>query len=387
MKNGSENNGRIMAMDYLRGFLTVLVVLHHTILSYTSHGYAALIRDPITWNGFDMITGFLDIFFMPLFFFVSGVFALKSIESKGVSQFLRGRFLRLGVPFIIGWLVINIPAYYLSYGAYMQYIEGVPMSVGAFFEFWMSEIGKATAGPLWFIWVLLLFDCVLALIYKFAPRMCDSIRNAKWLSKPWLFLFTLLGWSVVAYLPMANVGEGVFVQLFGPFSLQVSRVLLYFLFFFVGGMIGVYGIDKSAVRRDSALAKRWWLLLIVGVAAYMLLREMYIAAWMGQLDGWWLSIVLSVLFLIVCVSVSFGLMTAFMRYTNKHNTFMRCLSRNAYGIYIFHYSVVTFWQVVFIMWMMHGLAKGATVFVIALATTWGLVWLLRRNRVVRKVIG
>ncbi len=390
MENITTPNNRYIFIDYLRGFLTVLVVLYHSLLTYTSNGYASMIADVGKWAGFDTVVQFLDIFFMSLFFFVSGLFSLKSIERKGAWVFLRGRLLRLGIPFVIGWLVINIPAYYLSYGAYYQFMYGVPMSIAGFFKYWGESLGGSTAGPLWFLWVLLLFDCLIAATYKVFPRILKKIRTCKCklLTNHWRFITGMVLLALIFYLPMLNVGDNKFVHLFGPFNLQISRILLYLMFFVFGAVIGIYRMNKSVLSRNGKLIKRWWILLLVGVLSYLVLQQFQ--TWSvadNQIDKWYVLYPIAVLFVVICITVSMGLLGAFSRLVNKENKVLRSLADNAYGIYILHYVIVAAMQFVFIKIALHGVSKGIIVFVFSLFITWGFVWLLRRAPAVRKITG
>ena len=102
-----------LSAGYLRAFVTLLVLAHHSFLAYCSFTPAppaSLIAQPRWWEafpvadtahwpGFDLIVGFNDIFFMSLMFFLSGLFVWKSLTRKGAGQFASDRWGRLGVPF------------------------------------------------------------------------------------------------------------------------------------------------------------------------------------------------------------------------------------------------------------------------------------------------
>ena len=82
--SGSENRlvpssqpDRLIALDYLRGFVIVLVVLHHAVLAYCRFGRfdrrhyflsTAPVVDTTRWLGFDLLVLLNDSFFMPLMF-------------------------------------------------------------------------------------------------------------------------------------------------------------------------------------------------------------------------------------------------------------------------------------------------------------------------------
>src|SRR5438477_11767568 len=89
--------GRIVALDRARTFITLLVLLHHSVINYTYFGSG----DPMRWLGFDLVVLFNDSFFMACMFLISGLFVRDSLMRKGSANFLRDRAWRLGVPYLI----------------------------------------------------------------------------------------------------------------------------------------------------------------------------------------------------------------------------------------------------------------------------------------------
>src|SRR5438034_1670488 len=82
---------RIVALDRARTFITLLVVLHHSVVNYTYFGNG----DRMRWLGFDLIVLFNDSFFMACMFFISH----DSLARRGPGNFLANRAWRLGVPY------------------------------------------------------------------------------------------------------------------------------------------------------------------------------------------------------------------------------------------------------------------------------------------------
>ncbi|MGA2219388.1 MAG: acyltransferase [Terracidiphilus sp.] len=124
-KNGTRNP----SLSYLRAFVTLLVVAHHSVLAY--HPFAPPIPhdltaqpawwqafpvvDPSRWEGFSFLVGSNDIFFMSLMFFLSGLFVWPSLKRRGAPAFLKHRLLRLGLPFAVSIAVLAPLAYYATY--------------------------------------------------------------------------------------------------------------------------------------------------------------------------------------------------------------------------------------------------------------------------------
>jgi peptidoglycan/LPS O-acetylase OafA/YrhL len=84
---------RIVPLDHARTFITLLVVLHHSVINYTYFGNG----DRMRWLGFDLVVLFNDSFFMACMFFISGLFVCDSLARRGGANFLANRAWRLGV--------------------------------------------------------------------------------------------------------------------------------------------------------------------------------------------------------------------------------------------------------------------------------------------------
>ncbi len=165
---------RIVAFDYLRGFIVVLVVLHHSMLAYAGFGHfdrvhylwsSAPIVDASKWYGFDLIVLCSDSYFMPLMFLLSGLFVWPSLRRKGSLAYCRDRLLRLGLPFAVAVVSVMPLAFYPSFR-----LTGSALGFG---EFWTNTIfvGPWPSGPAWFVGVLLAFDLAAAAIHAIVPRV------------------------------------------------------------------------------------------------------------------------------------------------------------------------------------------------------------------------
>ncbi len=264
---------RTISIDYLRGFLTVLVVLHHALLGYTSQGTASLIVDANKFPFFDNIVSLQDTYFMFLFFFISGLFTLETINKVGTVHFVKKRLIRLGVPFIFGWLLINMPAYYLSVKAYVVFELDSNISISQFFKYWFDTLNMATAGPLWFIWVLLLFNIIIALVISIIKKVSKNNQIkifSKHISVPFfLIVFFIAGF--ILYAVFATLNENKFFNFCGPFEAQVNRLSLYFLFYVTGIILGRDSLIDGVFSKKSPLVKYWWLTGLLGLAFWRFL--------------------------------------------------------------------------------------------------------------------
>src|SRR5262249_61711050 len=95
--------------------------------------------------------------------------ALRHEGSKNSSQ---ARPVGLGLPFLVAVAIIAPLAYYPPYpqrAAHPQFAD--------FWRQWLS-LGNWPAGPAWFVWLLLVFDCVAALLFLLAPGWGSALGCA-----------------------------------------------------------------------------------------------------------------------------------------------------------------------------------------------------------------
>jgi len=385
-----EVSGRKVEFDYLRAFAVVLVLCHHAVLAYTLSAFINF-ENPIATASpvvneqrcpiFDLIVAYNETFFMPLLFFVSGMFVWQSLARKGARKYLGGRLTRLGLPFVIG-VVFLIPLAYYPAQLQVGLITGVDSSYGAF---WLEMVrsGFGTAGPLWFLWLLLAFDSLATVMYRVAPLPGGIIkrRSTIILGSPLAFFGALLGISIAAYLPMAIIiGPLEWIGI-GPFHAQVSRILFYLVYFLAGTAIGAYGIDRSMFRSDGALAKRWWLWLTVGMMSYIVFIIMVVVVTAKDR-----TIVSEIAFVLCCGATVFGMTGLFLRFVKRRVGIFDSLSENSYGIYVVHYVFVTWLQYLLLGSALAPSVKGMLVFAGTLILSWGTVAAIRRIPAVAKVI-
>jgi surface polysaccharide O-acyltransferase-like enzyme len=385
-----EVSERKVEFDYLRAFAVVLVLCHHAVIAYTISAFinfenpiatASPVVNEQRWPIFDLIVMYNETFFMPLLFFVSGMFVWQSLARKGARKYLGDRLTRLGLPFVIG-VVFLIPLAYYPAQLQVGLITGVDSSYGAF---WLEMVRSCfgTAGPLWFLWLLLAFDCLATLMYRVAPLPGCLIRRRSTiiLGSPVAFFGALLGISIAAYLPIAIIIGPLGWIGIGPFHAQVSRILLYLVYFLAGTAIGAYGIDRSMFRSDGALAKRWWGWLAVGLMSYIVFIIMVVVVTAKDR-----TIVSEIAFVLCCGATVFGMTGLFLRFVKRRVGIFDSLSENSYGIYVVHYVFVTWLQYLLLGSALAPSVKGMVVFVGTLILSWGTVAAIRRIPAVAKII-
>ena len=372
---------RNAALDRARTFITMLVLVHHSVIAYTYFGHT----DKQKFLGFDCIVLFNDSFFMAAMFFLSGLFVWPSLQRKGISWFLRDRCWRLGLPFIVCALLLMPFAYWA-----IELELHNPNTT--FAEFWWRTVtvGPWNSGPAWFVWVLLALDALAAIVYYALSGWVEAIGKLSLESfgRPALFFWALLIASIVVYVPsVLYFGASRWFAL-GPVAIQASRILLYLLFFFAGCGIGAASLDRGLLAADGEMARRWPVWLGATVASYgcivaLIYIKHSVLPDVNHQPLWW-QLAYALAFTCYGVAQTFNVIALFLRFGNEGASIFDPLRESAYGIYLVHYVPVLWLQ-----YLMFGMSfgpveqvtaiiKAIIVFVLTLASSWAVVAALRR---------
>lgn len=377
---------RIVALDRARTIVTLLVLVHHSVLNFTYFGDG----DQARWLGFDLVVLFNDSFFMAAMFLISGLFVWGEITRKGPTTFLRHRAWRLGVPFLISIFILMPIAYYPTFLRYHA-----PGTIDfSFVDFvWRTfTVGPWPSGPAWFLWVLLAFDAFAALLWRFAPRAIETIAQAiKALrDRPGIAVAGFVGVTLMAYVPLrVAVGDAAWLA-FGPIPIQTSRILLYASSFVVGLLIGASDLRSGLLDARGPFARLWvrWLgIATLGYAGILLM--VFIKR--GVLPNpttlpAWFDFNYAIAFAIFSAGMAAALLAFVLNFANARLTWLDTLRPQAYGIYLVHYIFIIWLQYAVYDLALSAFVKFAIVFAGTLAGSWIVVVLLRRVPVIARMI-
>jgi surface polysaccharide O-acyltransferase-like enzyme len=379
---------RIAALDRTRTFITLLVVLYHSVINYTWFGHG----DPMRWLGFDLFVLFNDSFFMACMFFISGLFVRDSLVRKGAAIYVRDRAWRLGVPFLISVLVLMPIAYYPTFLRY--HLPGT--TDFNFLHFWWHTIavGPWPSGPAWFLWVLLALDAMAAAVWSIAPGVIAAFGQLIFAARnrPMMAFAVFVIVSIAAYLPLHLAFGDISWLEWGrfPLPIQTSRILLYAAYFFTGVGVGATSLRAGLLAENGELARRWPVWLGFALVFYVAILVVVYAHhnWVADFDSppllW--KVAYGLAFATYSAAMTFTVAAIFVHFARTSWRLLDALRPSAYGVYLLHY--------IFIIWLQyavydHSLPAGvkfAIVFAGTLSLSWGLTLALRRIPVVARMI-
>lgn len=383
----AAGQGYNFALGYLRAFLVLLVVAHHSALAYlliAPPAPASLLVQPPWWQAFPVVdahkwpfsllfVSFNDNFFMALMFLLSGLFVSSALARKGVSRFLGDRFLRLGAPFLVIAAIVAPLAYYPTY---LKTLD--PTGLTGYAHQWLA-LGRWPSGPAWFLWVLLAFDAIAAILFALAPKRCESAGRflSPVLNQPITLFACLALLSAAAYVPMALIFHPLSWTTAGPFTFQTSRILHYFVYFLVGVVAGSRGIDNGILAPSSKLARCWPLWMLVALACFAAVSVLTVASQWSPAHPLLLQVAIDGSFALSCAAISFAFLALFLRFANIRSRVFSSLTVNSYGIYALHYAFVSWLGYALLPAAMPGSAKFAIATVSAVLLSWATSAALR----------
>jgi peptidoglycan/LPS O-acetylase OafA/YrhL len=379
---------RMIAFDRARTFITLLVVLHHSVVNYTHFGNG----DKARWLGFDLVVLFNDSFFMACMFLISGLFVRDSLARRGSLNFLGNRAWRLGVPFLASIYVLMPIAYYPTFLRY--HLPGT--TDFNFFHFWWHTltIGPWPSGPAWFLWVLLALDAIAALIWFTAPKLIDAagLRIFGFRERPIAAFAGFLIFSIVVYLPLRLIfGDAAWLEPGGyPLPIQTSRILLYAGYFFLGVGIGATDLKAGLFALNGEMAARWkvWLAFAALFYGAILLLVYAHHNWVANFNSppWSWRVAYGLAFALFSAAMTTAEISTFVRFARSPLTFLDALRPSAYGIFLVHYIFIIYLQYAIYAPPLPALVKFAIVFVGTLSLSWATVLLIRKIPIVGRMI-
>ncbi len=390
-----KRQDRAIWLDYLRAFITVLVVAHHSSLAYTTfasfnpQAYNASthpIVDTARAYSLDLFEDFNDVFFMSLMFLISGIFVLPALARKGRRIFIRDRFYRLFFPFAIAVTFI-MP---LSYLASWRLAHG-NYDLHAFLVDYI-RVEHWPAGPPWFIGVLFFFNVIVAVGYlRWRPtleRWASGLAGIA--GKPLRVLLLWYFLSLCLFLPMVLIFGGSAWIGIGPFAFQLSRILLYFGYFVLGMLIGAGGTNTGLLAEGSAFMKSAPLWATLCLLAYVGLKlaggPISALADHNKINEIQARLLYRPIWTLSCTASCIAFLTLFRRLCHSTRPAWDSLSANAYGIYLIHYIFVLWLQYLMLPLDLPAVPKFALTFAGSLALSWIITAWVRRIPLVGKYL-
>ncbi len=351
---------RVHALDNLRAAAMLLGIFLHAGISFMTLKFPWAARDVSLHWTFDLMVGFIHGFRMQLFFFLAGFFARLLHERLGPAAFAKQRLKRIGVPFLIG-MVVLIPMIGLLWA------WGQPrMSEQMEMPFKPPDgLAGVPTGHLWFLQYLLVFYA-LALVFVWPAKRCSAgvfaalDKAFDWFMHSPLKALLLVPLTVLCLWNGPMWGE--IEQAGVGFIPKLRAVAYYGLFFAVGWWLHRrrHQLSELSHYLKSGFAFALLAMVIHGtiiVSAPKPTQPDYFALKVTSLS---------------CAALYAWLMTFaitgwFLRFAGQHQPWVRYLADASYWCYLVHLPLVLWLQVLVAKWPLHAWVKFSGLMLVTMA--------------------
>lgn len=291
-------------IDWIRVIAIGLLLIYHVAIGFQQWGIMiGFIANERPWHSLWLPMTMLNVWRIPLLFFVSGMGVYFALRNRTWKQLLRERALRILLPFLVGVFAI-VPVHVYIWQRYYQFdVSYVP-----------------NPGHLWFLGNLFCYVVILAPLFYYLRRQEGQrlTRRVVWLFRTPLGLFPLFGLGIAEVLIVRPMPFELYAMTWHGFFLGLLTFFFGFLFVWCG-----------APFWQMLLRWRW---LFLGAA--VTLFAIRLIHFQPTAPGYWASIESNCWILTV---FAFG-----YRYLNHPGKALRYLSQAAYPVYILH-MIFLYW--------------------------------------------
>jgi surface polysaccharide O-acyltransferase-like enzyme len=321
----------LIFVDALRVAIIVFVIIHHAAQAYGPTGGFWPIHDPAQSDWFAPFYTANAAFGMGLMFLIAGYFAATSFERKGARLFLRGRWMRIGIPLLVLVLLVHTPIVYVIVGRPppADFIRGL-----------YDRGWQPIYLHLWFVAHLLLYSAAFAAWRAVVPRSAPTVTCAP-PSHAAIAAFTvalsLITWIVRIRYPVDDI-----VPLLWIMPAEMAHLPQYVSLF----AIGIAAHRGDWFRRMPMRAGLIWLAvgLIAAAGIYVAYGADTWDAFMASGGFNLSSLARSMWETLIAVGLSIGLLVVFRMLFDWPHRLLTAMAAASFGAYILHPAIIVGFQ-------------------------------------------
>jgi glucan biosynthesis protein C len=350
--------------DGLRAFLMLLGIPYHVALSYQT-GQDFIVHSGQGVPGFREFAELLHLWRMPAFFVIAGYFAMLLLARREPGAWLKGRFMRLGLPFLTS-LAILVPAM-----NFVCELSNFPWAEAV--RSWRHNTltsGGYGVRHLWFIIVLLYFSSAATWLAARSARVRTGLispRIDRWCAQHFvaatLAVALLIGaWEALALEAFYAAGLATMVP---QQLLRLDEVIIYLPWFALGCVLVR---SRQTLARACCFSWPVAIIVIATTAAWLLIHH-DVSPMAERFVGTFAAL-----------AVTQVLIAAARMLLGRPVRIVRKLTDASFVIYLFHLPAI-----VVLVWLAQPLAlpplvKAVAIMALALALSYGAWAGIRRVR-------
>ncbi len=340
---------------------------------------------------FDLLIIVLDVYQMPVLYFVAGYFAVSSLQRHGIGGFIRAKVRRLGGPLLLVGIFFVPIMPFIGHRLRTEAAEG-------FLAYWWSqmvtivdvhwvhittpEIAMRHAQDysqwhLWFISLLLIFFVLTAGLAKIFPRLMEQ-RGESETAMSATVLSAVLTAGVAGAILMGLVHRAspdwTWAKIGGLILIQPTRVPIYVAFF----ILGFYACRQNWFRSQTFPINPWLWLTAAVVLGFLMLGVLKTIDVRPAPIPWYLALMHSGLRMFSALAMLCFCLSAGLRWCQSPTAVWRGLYPVSYGIYLIHLPIVVMLQLAVLYFPIPAGTKFFLVAILSTAISWSLGrWIIR----------
>jgi len=380
MEQRLQPEDRLLFIDHLRMALIALVVLHHIAVIYAANINFYYVEVPDYAHnpgaiGVTVVLAFFQLFnqafFMGLFFFLSGYFTPQVFDRKGPGTYMKDRLIRLGIPILVYFFVLNPLA---TTATYYHMPVSVTHLTGPFV--WSEHFA---VGVMWFA-VLLLIFCAVYLLCRAATKNRVKAGGVKPVPKFGKILIFIIILAIASFLIRIPIPIAKYVAFFPSLG-----YLPQYASFFALGIVAnrndwLRAIPDKLGKTGLLIALLSIILFLIGISARIGSGSAFLGGGTPQ------SFIYALFDSFFSVGWSLFLITFFRKHWNRKTVFGPRLRQSSFAVYIIHIPVIVYVAVLLQNLAINPFAKFGLVAIIGVPVCFAAAYLLRRIPGVDRVL-
>jgi len=321
-----------------------------------------------------IFVAFLILWGMPLFFLLAGASASFGLRSRTGGQFLAERFIRLVIPFVVGFIFLSPLLAYFEGRNHLTYRGSLLQMYPTFFAriqfMWSSQWLGQYGYHLWFL-AFLFFFCLLALPLFLYLKRDPGQRWLMWI----VGLCERPGGSLLFVVPIFLIQLALRVRF--PGYQDWADFSTWFAFFVLGYVL------VSHPRFQPILEKQWKLTLCLGIACSLAITAFYGIGWVQVWETTPSYSAGYISYLIIRTAAAWSWVTFLFalgsRFFTSSNNLLHYANEAVLPFYLLHFPVIVIIAFYVVQWNASILVKFLVITTSALLATLALYDLLIRR--------
>ena len=325
---------RLLYLDQIKALVVALVIAIHVPMAFGDSSWSG-VRIPVEDSVGPLFKGFfpwyrsaINSFIMQMMFLISGYFVPRSVNKKGILQYLLGRLQRLGIPLVVGMLLINNSSILLGRQSPGSPWAAIPLSNPPF----------NSVMVLWFLVVLFAFDllyCAWVWLRGDRYEVDTSIPTPR--MRSWLISAVVLGFLEVVMTMQSELWIALINSHLNGLGAQGMHVFTYAFLFFLGCRASYH---RWFERLDTHLVLKWFRL-----STFLLLSlfglSMTLSFNPGLVDEpGRLFLLVHFVYPFIAWGILSYLLLWFQRNEDRFGKWLATAGINSYGAYVIHSLVL-----------------------------------------------